>query len=167
MLLCMQMPAARPAPENLLPSGPDHVVEGNDLRRRLVSIALEWQQKFGVAPAITATLSEHDAAKLIGCPEEDYAMYMQSRTAVARCVDFVHNEMRYQVRANRPSGRDGSKVTWVPKAKNYQWDYLIWIHYTTNYEIYEAWQWHVEDYRRSFDHIKRLSPEHMRKGEKN
>ena len=36
------------------------------LREALVSITLEWEQRYGVAPRITANLSEYDAAMLAG-----------------------------------------------------------------------------------------------------
>ena len=36
------------------------------LRGKLVDIALEWQDRFGVAPSITSAISEYDAAMLIG-----------------------------------------------------------------------------------------------------
>lgn len=135
-----------------------------EIRQQLVSTALEWQKRFGVAPAITSALSEYDAALLVGCSEDDYSRYMQDKTAVAKGADFTHDGMRYQVKACRPSGKPGSLVTWVPKANNYDWDYVIWIHYTTGYEIREAWLWHVDDYRAAFDSVSRLSPEHMRQG---
>jgi len=76
------------------------------------------------------------------------------------------NGKRYQVKANRPSGKPGSKVTLVGKARNYDWDFLIWIHYTVEYQIQEAWLWSVFDYKASFAAVQRLSPEHMRQGEK-
>jgi len=100
------------------------------LRQRLVSTALEWQHEYGVAPAITSVLSEYDAAVLVGCSEDGYSCYMKDKTAVSRGVDFVHDGTRYQVKANRPSGKRGSSVTLVAKAKNYDWDVLIWILYT-------------------------------------
>jgi len=53
----------------------------------------------------------------------------------------------------------------VPKAKNYEWDYLIWLHYTTDYQVQEAWLWSVDDYIEAFDSVKRLSPADYRKGE--
>ena len=43
------------------------------LRDKLVETALEWQKKFGVAPQITSTLSEFDAAILIGMTENEYS----------------------------------------------------------------------------------------------
>ena len=32
------------------------------LRNKLIDIALQWQESFGVAPSITSALSEYDAA---------------------------------------------------------------------------------------------------------
>ena len=134
------------------------------LRGELVRVALEWQRRFGVAPHITAAISEYDAAMLLGMPEEDYSYYMQDKTAVSKGADFVFKEKSYQIKANRPSGKPGSKVTLVAKAKNYEWDYLIWIHYNKEYEIQEAWLWEVSDYREKFDEKTRLSPDDYREG---
>ena len=134
------------------------------LRDELVKIALQWQAKYGVAPQITTVVSEYDAAMLVGMPENDYSEYMQDKTAVNKGSDFVFNHTRYQVKANRPSGKPGSFVTMVPKASNYEWDKLIWILYDKNYVIQEAWEWCREEYILAFDSIKRLSPNHYRKG---
>lgn len=134
------------------------------LRDKLVEIALRWQERYGVAPSITSTISEYDAAMLIGMSENEYSDYMRDKTAVNKGNDFVFNNTRYQVKANRPSGKKGSYVTMVPKAANYEWDRLIWILYDKNYVIQEAWEWGVEEYKDAFDAIKRLSPDHYRKG---
>ena len=134
------------------------------LRNKLVEIALQWQERYGVAPSITSTISEYDAAMLVGMSENDYSTYMKDKTAVNKGSDFVFNNTRYQVKANRPSGKKGSFVTMVPKAANYEWDRLIWILYDKNYVIQEAWEWGVEEYKDAFDAIKRLSPDHYRKG---
>ena len=99
------------------------------LRDKLVEIALQWQAKFGVAPQITAAVSEYDAAMLVGMSESEYSEYMQDKTAVNKGYDFVFNHTRYQVKGNRPSGKPGSTVTIVAKATNYLWDKLIWILY--------------------------------------
>jgi hypothetical protein len=85
-------------------------------------------------------------------------------TTVQKGYDFIFEDNRYQVKANRPSGKKGSFVTLVPKAKNYEWDYLIWIHYNPMYEIQEAWLWERDAYIKAFDSIKRLSPKHYRLG---
>ena len=134
------------------------------LRDELVKIALQWQERYGVAPSITSTISEYDAAMLVGMSENDYSAYMKDKTAVNKGSDFVFNNTRYQVKANRPSGKKGSFVTMVPKATNYEWDRLIWILYDKNFVMQEAWEWEVKDYKLAFDNIKRLSPEHYRKG---
>ena len=135
------------------------------LRNKLVDLALEWQGNFGVAPSITSAISEYDAAMLIGMLESEYSDYMKDKTAVSKGADFVYKNTRYQVKANRPSGKKGSFVTMVPKASNYEWDKLIWILYDSNYEIQEAWEWSVHDYQNAFDNIKRLSPNDYRKGQ--
>ena len=136
------------------------------LRKKLVEVALEWQEAFGVAPQITTPISEFDAAMLVGITAEEYSDYMQNQTAVSRGSDFVHNEIRYQVKANRPSGKPGSKVTLVPKAKNYEWDVLIWLLYDKHYSLQEAWEWDVQAYKSMFHEKKRLSPSDYRKGNK-
>lgn len=136
------------------------------LRQQLVTTALAWERSFGNAPAITSTLSEYDAAMLIGCTQEQYSFAMKGMTAVRRGYDFIFNGARYQVKGNRPSGKPGSFVTMVPKATNYEWDFLIWVLYNQKYEIQEAWIWDVASYKNTFDHIKRLSPAHYRSGKK-
>jgi len=135
-----------------------------ELRKRLVEIALEWQNKFGIAPAITSIISEYDAAMLLGMTEEQYSRYMHDKTAVARGHDFIFNNKKYQVKAHRPSGKPGSKITNAGKARNYEWDILIWIRYNVNYQIEEAWSWDRDLYIKNFDNKKRISPEDMRKG---
>ena len=134
------------------------------LREKLAEIALQWQVNFGVAPSITSAISEYDAAKLVGMSEREYSDYMKDKTAVNKGVDFIYRDIRYQVKANRPSGKPGSFVTMVPKASNYDWDRLIWILYDKNYVMEEAWEWQVNDYILAFNSIKRLSPNHYRKG---
>ena len=134
------------------------------LRDKLVEIALQWQEKFGVAPQITTVVSEYDAAMLVGMPEREYSEYMQDKTAVNKGSDFVFNHNRYQIKANRPSGKPGSFVTMCPKASNYEWDKLIWILYDKYYIMLEAWEWDVIDYKSAFDCKKRISPDDYRKG---
>jgi hypothetical protein len=137
----------------------------NTLRDRLVETALAWQDRYGVAPTITTAISEYDAAiTLLGMSEEELRHSQIRATAVQRGYDFVRDGVRYQIKANRPSGRPGSKVTLCVKARNYEWDYLIWILYDREYRIQEAWEWHVADYIAAFDHVTRISPDHMRRG---
>lgn len=134
------------------------------LRNKLVDIALQWQECFGVAPSITSAISEYDAALLVGMTESEYSEYMKDKTAVNKGSDFVFNNQRYQVKANRPSGKPGSKVTKVVKATNYLWDKLIWILYDKQYIMQEAWEWDVDKYKLEFDHKSRISPNDYRKG---
>ena len=134
------------------------------LRDKLVEVALEWQAKFGVAPQITTAISEYDVAMLVGMSESDYSDYMKDKTAVSKGADFIFNKIKYQVKANRPSGKPGSFVTMVPKATNYEWDKLIWVLYDKNYIMQEAWEWDVEDYKLTFNDKKRLSPDDYRNG---
>lgn len=136
----------------------------NNLRDQLVSTALAWEKAFGCAPQITSALSELDAALLVGCTIEQYSTSMQGQTTVQRGFDFKFNGKRYQVKGNRPSGKPGSFVTMVPKATNYEWDFLIWVLYDKNYIVQEAWLWEVGAYKTAFDSIKRLSPKHLRQG---
>lgn len=136
----------------------------NELREKLVETALAWEKAFGNAPSITSALSEFDAALLVGCSVKVYANCMQGKTAVQKGHDFVFNGARYQVKANRPSGKRGSFVTLVPKASNYEWDFLVWVLYNPQYEIQEAWLWDRDKYIAAFDSLKRLSPDLYRKG---
>lgn len=138
----------------------------NDLREKLVEVALAWETSFGNAPHITSALSELDAAMMVGFPIEDYARSMRGTTAVQRGHDFTFQGARYQVKANRPSGKPGSFVTLVPKAHNFEWDFLIWILYNKTYQIQEAWLWEVGPYREAFELVKRLSPSHYRTGKR-
>ena len=58
------------------------------LRERLVGMALEWEEHFGVAPSITTAISELDAARLVGVKEEAYCTEGKLRTAVSKDFDF-------------------------------------------------------------------------------
>lgn len=134
------------------------------LRAKLVGLALEWQRSYGVAPAITSTLSEYDAAKMLGMSDEEYGSYMQDKTAVARGHDFIFNGIRYQIKAHRPSGKPGSPISNAGKARNCDWDILIWIRYDIDYTILEAWQWNRERYFNEFHSKRGVSPKDMRRG---
>lgn len=141
------------------------------LRNKLVDTALEWERTFGIAPAITSALSEYDAAMLVGCLECDYAKSLLNRTAVSKGHDFSHQGLRYQVKANRPSGKPGSFVTLSMHRKkdkpwNYDWDKLIWILYNERYEIQEAWTFDSIQFRSLFEYKHRLGPGDLRKGKK-
>jgi hypothetical protein len=134
------------------------------LRQRLIDATLQWEACFGNAPSITTVLSEYDAAMLVGMTEGEYSSAMAGATSVQKGYDFQYRGSRYQVKGNRPSGKPGSFVTWVPKATNYEWDFLVWILYDPRYVVQEAWLWEVDAYRNAFDAVKRLSPAHYRSG---
>jgi hypothetical protein len=136
------------------------------LRDELVLIALEWERRFCVAPSITSSISEYDAAILIGHSEQSYCEAITGRTAVTKGCDFKHNGLRYQIKSNRSSGKPGSFVTLVGKAANYDWDRLVWLLYDKGYVLQEAWEWSVEEYRRTFHDQARLAPKDMRKGKR-
>ena len=136
------------------------------MREELIKISLLWQKQYGVAPNILSAVSEYDAAKMIGMPENEYSDFMQDKTAVSKGSDFIFKNERYQVKANRPSGKPGSKVTIVAKAKNYEWEYLIWILYNKDFQIQEAWIWNQDDYKKEFHEKKRLSPIDYRRGKR-
>lgn len=139
-------------------------LNGIELRKKLVELALEWQKEFGVAPGILSSISEFDAAMLLGMKEIDYSNFMQTITAVNKGFDFKYNGLRYQIKANRPSGKPGSTVTNVRKARNYDFDILIWILYNTEFQMVEAWSWNVKDYVTAFDSKETLRPEDMQRG---
>lgn len=70
-----------------------------ELRKNLIIVALEWQRRYRVAPAITSDLSEYDVAKMVGVSDnEEYAEYMSDKTAVCKGHDFVHKGIRYQIK---------------------------------------------------------------------
>jgi len=137
-----------------------------NIREELVKISLEWEKRFSILPRITSEISEYDAALLVGCDEKNYSKIKDGMTAVNKGYDIIFNDIRYQIKANRPSGKPGSFVTLVGKANNYDWDILIWILYDKYFKIQEAWQFRVKKYKELFENKKRLSPADMRKGEK-
>ena len=127
----------------------------------ILIVATAKLQIFGDLPK---GLSPFLQAQLNFLSDTNNSEYMKDKTAVSKGADFVYKNTRYQVKANRPSGKKGSRVTMVPKASNYEWDKLIWILYDKEYEIQEAWEWSVQDYKLDFDNKKRLSPDDYRKG---
>lgn len=139
-------------------------LSAEQLRAVLVSIALEWERRWGVAPSITSILSEYDAARLVGHTTQSLSEDAFGRTAVKRGSDFSFKGERYQVKACRPSGKPGSDVWHVPEARNYEWHRLIWILYDREYRIVEAWEWLVDKYRSKFEGVKIIRPYMMREG---
>ncbi|MGD6851161.1 MAG: hypothetical protein ACQCN6_03780 [Candidatus Bathyarchaeia archaeon] len=138
-------------------------VTDDHLRKLLVQVALEWESRFGIAPHITCDIAEYDAAKIVGTTLKIGEGRMKTDNATTKGYDFTGTDgLRYQVKARRP-GPEG-KVRRVPKAKNYEWDKLIWIRYDGNYVAQEAWVFDVDKYKQLFESKARLSPQDMRQG---
>lgn len=154
-----RLASRNPGPAELRP-----IFENDPLRRALVATALAWEERTQVAPRITSEISEYDAARLIGIESNEVASAFDGMTAVTKGHDFKWQGIRYQVKANRPSGKKGSFVTMVGKANNYHWDVLIWILYDREWQVCEAWSWQVADYKRAFEDKKKLTPDDMRQG---
>ncbi|WP_197044229.1 MULTISPECIES: hypothetical protein [unclassified Rhizobium] len=118
-----------------------------------------------MAPSIMSAISGYDAAvTLLGMSEKEYGASVKLATAAGGGFDFQFKGQRFQIKANRPSDKRGSAVTVVPKVRNYDWDQLIWILYSRDYEILEAWKWPREAYQREIQPLPRVSPNHMRRG---
>jgi hypothetical protein len=138
----------------------------SELRDQLVSITMEWEKKYDIAPRITGSISEYDAAMRIGLTEEEYSSQMQTRTAVSKGHDFIYKSKKYQVKACRPSGKHGSKITWVKKPRNYDWDYFIWMQYNTDYTLKVFYKCNKKSFIDKFGLKNRLSPSDIQEGQK-
>ena len=139
----------------------------NELRKQLVELCLKWEELFGVMPRITNAISEYDAMKLIGMSENEILKEAKGhlgkgKTAVQKGHDFVYDNIKYQIKANRPSGKKGSSVTLTPKLKNYEFDKFMWILYDPKFSIQEVLLCDVKDYREGLEDIKSVRPDHLR-----
>lgn len=132
------------------------------LRKQLINSCLEWEKLVGVAPSITSAISEYDAMKLVGMSEAEIIATAKDKTARQKGHDFIFKGIKYQVKANRPSYKKNSPVTITSKAKNYDFDKLIWILYNQKYEIQEVYECTAQDYKERFDALKRVRPVHLR-----
>jgi hypothetical protein len=128
------------------------MTKAQDLRKRLVEVALEWKRYLGVAPSITSPISELDAAALVGKPEDERCAEGQKRSAVTRDYDFQWEGGKYQVTANRPSGKKESFVTLVSRKSEEKRPFgrnrLIWILYDEGYNKLQAWEFSADEYRK-------------------
>lgn len=129
-----------------------------ELKNQLIKSCLDWERLIGVAPHITSAISEYDAMKLVGMSEQEILQQSGGKTAVQKGHDFIYKYVKYQVKANRPSGKKGSSVTITSKAKNYEFDKLIWILYNTNFVIKTAYKLDVKDYKDRLGHLKYVRP---------
>jgi hypothetical protein len=135
---------------------------GSDIRARLAGLAIEWEHRYGVAPPITSAISEYDAAMLLGLSDDEYASSCVGRSAVTPGTDFVHRGIRYQVKANRPSGRAGSTVTIISKPRNLGFDVLVWVLYRPDFSFDEVWTVDVATFERELHGLTYLRPVQLR-----
>jgi len=138
----------------------------DELREQLIKLCLDWEKLLGVAPHITGAISEFDAMKLIGMSEKEILDESKDKTSRQKGHDFIHNDVKYQVKANRPSYRKNSPVTITAKAKNYDFDKLIWILYNQEFVIQEAYEWNVNEYKEKCEFLKQVRPVHLRQGKR-
>ncbi|MCB1201778.1 MAG: hypothetical protein KDK41_14110 [Leptospiraceae bacterium] len=136
------------------------------MREKLVKLAKKWEKDYGVMPQIISAVSEYDAAMFVGMKEKQYSDEMQNVSAVRKGYDFEYNGKRYQIKANRPSGKKGSTITRAGKPRNTDFDELIWIEYNQDFTIKGAWQVSVSVYRKKMQHLKYLSPKDYQKNGK-
>jgi hypothetical protein len=88
---------------------------GPDLRTRLVALALEWQVRFGIAPAITCAISEYDAAIPVGCTDYDYCVGQKLRMAVPPTTTSFSKVPGTRLRQTVPAGKREASL---PKPAN-------------------------------------------------
>jgi hypothetical protein len=136
------------------------------LRDRLIHSILEWQEKYGNAPHITPTISEYDAARLVGMSEEEYAQRERGRTPASRKFNFIYKEKRYRVFGSRQFSEGPGRAVIHKKPTNYEWDYFICILYNRPYVIEEAWLWNVASFEEYFDQNDRMPLNDMRSGQR-
>jgi len=133
--------------------------------QRLIDIALEWEEKYSIAPNITTAISEYDAARCVGMSDREYAAAMIGRTAASEGYDFRYEGNRYQVKGRRP-GKPGRRVVRVPKAHNYYWDYLVFVLYDWEYDVLGIWQWTRRNYKKKIEPLERVTVTNMREGKR-
>lgn len=140
-------------------------VSVNPLRDQLVSVVLEWQEKYGVSPVNLAVLAALDAALQVGMSDEDYAGQMLERTqSSSQNADFVMNKQRYIVKAYRQNLKLMNKVRYIARPQHMEWDVLIFITYDPHYMIIGAWEMLREDYMVKYGDKERLLPEELQVG---
>lgn len=140
----------------------EHFGRLSKLRKQLVELCLKWEKLVGVAPSITSAISEYDAMVLVGINEENIIKTAKDKTSRQKGYDFINKGIKYQVKANRPSYKKNSPVTITSKAKNYDFDKLIWILYDSKFIIQEAWICEVNNYKEKLGQLKEVRPKHIR-----
>ena len=131
-------------------------------REQLISQSLAWESAFGKSPSITGELGEIDAIFSLGFLTPETLRKRRSASAVKSKSDFEVNGLRYQVKANRPSGRPGSKVTKIGVPKPDGWDELLWVLYNKDYRVQEFWKIDHRTFWQALGGNKHLRPKIIR-----
>ena len=139
-------------------------VTADTLRTTLVALVPEWEKRYGVAPFITAAVSEYDAARLVGhTPETFFAGLRGSHGSYSR-----HGLLLQRSSVSDQSLSAQRKTRFVhylgAKSNELRMGSTGLASVCGEFQLLEAWEWYVADYQSSFDTIKRLSPAHMRTG---
>ncbi|MBF0417814.1 MAG: hypothetical protein HQL86_06160 [Magnetococcales bacterium] len=137
-------------------------IPSDDQRRRtrdnLISLAMEWEDRYGLLPIQSSVIAARDAALLVGMSDERYSLHMQDRVVPApNDVDFIYNKQRYIVRCARIA--PGTEKVYVSKAHQGSWNYLVFILYDAKFSILGAWQMPNDLYQVQCGDKERLTPE--------
>ncbi|MBF0164677.1 MAG: hypothetical protein HQM01_09305 [Magnetococcales bacterium] len=137
-------------------------IPSDEQRRRtrdsLVTLALEWEERYGLLPLQSSVIAARDAALLVGMSDERYSLHMQDRVVPAPSdLDFIYNKQRYIVRCARRG--PGSEKVYVSKAHQGGWNYLVFILYDAKFSILGAWQMPSDQYQVQCGEKERLVPE--------
>lgn len=137
-------------------------IPSDEQRRRtrdnLVSLALEWEERYGLLPLQASVIAARDAALLVGMSDERYSLHMQDRVVPAPSdVDFIYNKQRYIVRCARRG--PGAEKVYVSKAHQGGWNFLVFILYDARFSILGAWQMPSDQYQVQCGEKERLVPE--------
>ncbi|MEO5330417.1 MAG: hypothetical protein H7839_00210 [Magnetococcus sp. YQC-5] len=142
-------------------------IQNNRIRDNLVSVALEWQDKYGVSPVNLNVIAGWDAAILAGMSDEDYASYqMERKYQSLREVDFVYHRQKILVKAFRQIIPLEFGMKYVSKPLQTEWNLIIFILYDSYYSIIGAWQMSHEEYMLKLGDQEKLTPEDYQKGKK-
>ncbi|MBF0212150.1 MAG: hypothetical protein HQM00_01155 [Magnetococcales bacterium] len=132
-------------------------------RDALATIALGWEERYGLSPLDLSVIAARDAALLVGMSDERYSLHMQDRVFPAPSdVDFIYNKKKYVVRSVRQSPTsDAHQVAKVPAQG---WDFLVFVMYDAKYVITGAWQMPNDTYLAQCARKERLTPEDCQLG---
>ncbi|MBF0614308.1 MAG: hypothetical protein G8237_11125 [Magnetococcales bacterium] len=142
------------------------VLSDGHLRRSrdaLITIALGWEERYGLSPLDLPVIAARDAALLVGMSDERYSLHMQDRVFPApNDVNFIYNKNRYIVRCVRYSPTTDSAH--VPRIQSGGWDYLVFVAYDVKYVIMGAWQMSHDAFQRQCGHKEQVTPADLQYG---